>query len=210
MRSVSVSVSVSVSDKVLRILRSTWRLLPVYLLCVSGGATGCTRTPPEPASVASTRGATADDAPSLPRAADPALCPRDPEARGPLQAVAPVLFPGSKGLKVDAELARTPAETERGLMYRTSMAEDKGMLFRLEKHVEHTFWMRNTCIPLDMLFVEDDGVIVGIVESVPTLNEAPRTVGLPSSWVLEVNAGWSRRHGIRAGQRLVLPAAALQ
>jgi uncharacterized membrane protein (UPF0127 family) len=95
-------------------------------------------------------------------------------------------------------------------MYRTKMAEDKGMLFRLEKHVEHTFWMRNTCIPLDLLFVEDDGLIVGIVESAPTLNDAPRTVGRPSSWVLEVNAGWSRRHSVRAGQKLVIPAVALQ
>ena len=53
--------------------------------------------------------------------------------------------------------------------------------------------------------IDDDGVIVGILENVPTLNDAPRTVGCPSSWVLETNAGWSRRHGVRAGQKMKLP-----
>ena len=49
------------------------------------------------------------------------------------------------------------------------------------------------------------GLIVGIVENAPTLNNESRSVGCPSRWVLEVNAGWSRRHGVRAGQHLVLP-----
>jgi len=105
-----------------------------------------------------------------------------------------------------AELANTSAETERGLMFRTKMPDERGMLFDLgAPHRENTFWMRNTCIPLDLLFIDDDGVIVGILENVPTLNDAPRTVGCPSSWVLETNAGWSRRHGVRAGQKMKLP-----
>jgi uncharacterized membrane protein (UPF0127 family) len=65
--------------------------------------------------------------------------------------------------------------------------------------------MHNTCIPLDMLFVDEDGLIVGIVENAPTLDDGTREVSCPSRWVLEVNAGWSRRHAVRAGQRLVLP-----
>jgi len=92
-------------------------------------------------------------------------------------------------------------------MYRTSMAEDRGMLFDLGVRQVHTFWMHNTCIPLDMIFLDDDGFIVGIAENVPTLNDAPRSVPCPSTHVLEVNAGWSRRHGVRAGDRAVLPGA---
>ena len=199
----------------------------------------CSRTPAEPAPAASTRGALEPQSPvvtaaSVSRIVDAARCvkptsdtpppaaapgpasgcPADPSAGSTLSTVVPVSFPEAttKGgpVKVDAELARSAAETERGLMYRTKMGEDHAMLFRLEKHTDHTFWMRNTCIPLDMLFVEDDGLIVGIVENVPTLNDEPRSVGCPSSWVVEVNAGWSRRHGVRSGQKLVFPAAASQ
>lgn len=112
---------------------------------------------------------------------------------------------GASKVHVEAELARTPQESERGLMFRTKMAEDHGMLFDLGDRREHAFWMHNTCLPLDMMFVDDDGTIVGVLENVPTLNDEERTVGCPSSWVLEVNAGWSRRHGVRAGQRLTLP-----
>jgi hypothetical protein len=92
-------------------------------------------------------------------------------------------------------------------MYRTAMGAEEGMLFDLDSRKVQTFWMHNTCIPLDMLFIEDDGLVVGILENVPTLNDAPRSVPCPSTHVLEVNAGWSRRHGVRAGQHVVLPGA---
>jgi uncharacterized membrane protein (UPF0127 family) len=85
------------------------------------------------------------------------------------------------------------------------MAEEHGMLFDLRVRDDHKFWMHNTCIPLDLLYVDEDGLIVGIVENAPTLNDDARGVGCPSRWVLEVNAGWTRRHGIKAGQRMTLP-----
>jgi uncharacterized membrane protein (UPF0127 family) len=66
--------------------------------------------------------------------------------------------------------------------------------------------MHNTCIPLDLLYIDDDGLIVGIVENAPTLNDEPRGVGCASRYVLEVNAGWSRRHGVKAGQFASLPS----
>jgi uncharacterized membrane protein (UPF0127 family) len=110
-----------------------------------------------------------------------------------------VTFPQASGVSVDAEFVRTEHDTMRGLMYRTSMSEDRGMLFDLRVREDHRFWMHNTCIPLDMLFVDEDGFIVGIVENAPTLNDESRGVGCPSRWVLEVNAGWTRRHGVKAG-----------
>jgi len=106
---------------------------------------------------------------------------------------------------VRAEIAQAPHELEKGLMYRTQMAEDAGMLFRLGERSVHRFWMHNTCIPLDLLYIDDDGTIVGSVESAPTLNDAERSVPCRSSFVLELNAGYSRRHNVRAGQHVTLP-----
>ncbi len=106
---------------------------------------------------------------------------------------------------MEAELAQSEADTTRGLMYRRHLPSERGMLFQMREREVHAFWMHNTCIPLDMLFLDDDGLIVGIAENVPTLNEEPRSVGCPSSWVLEMNAGWCRRRGVTAGQRVVLP-----
>jgi uncharacterized membrane protein (UPF0127 family) len=117
-----------------------------------------------------------------------------------------VTFPEVSGVAVDAELARSEHDTMRGLMYRRQMAEERGMLFDLRVRDDHKFWMHNTCIPLDLLYVDEDGLIVGIVENAPTLDDQSRGVGCPSRYVLEVNAGWSRRHGVRAGQKLVLPS----
>jgi uncharacterized membrane protein (UPF0127 family) len=134
-------------------------------------------------------------------------CPVDPEGGPPKVPVVHVAFPeaATAGVTVESELVSSHHDTERGLMYRKSMPEEHGMLFDLRPREEHPFWMHNTCIPLDLIYADEDGLIVGIVESAPTLNDAPRTVGCPSRYVLEVNAGWSRRHGVKAGQRMTLP-----
>ncbi len=108
---------------------------------------------------------------------------------------------------VEVELAKNPHDVERGLMYRRTMADTHGMLFKLDGRREHTFWMHNTCIPLDMMFIDDDGVIVGIVEGAAPLTDTTRSVGCPSSLVLEVNGGWARKHGIKPGQKVTLPAS---
>jgi uncharacterized membrane protein (UPF0127 family) len=147
-------------------------------------------------------------APVLPPPAKASACPPDPEGIPKLK-TAQVAFPeAATRPKVDVEIVTTEREIQRGLMYRMSMPEDHGMLFRLEERRDHTFWMHNTCLPLDMMFVDDDGLIVGIVEGAEPLTDSTRSVGCPSSWVLEVNAGWSRRHGVRAGQKMGIPPAA--
>jgi uncharacterized membrane protein (UPF0127 family) len=135
-----------------------------------------------------------------------ANCPRDPGGAGMLRTVTIGVPEATAGAtKIAAEVATHEEDRERGLMYRTSMPEDHGMIFDMQEHSIHRFWMRNTCIPLDMLFVERDGLVVGILENVPTMNDDERAVLCPSSYVLEMNAGWARRHGVRAGQRLTLP-----
>lgn len=152
--------------------------------------------------------ATPVDAPPLPPPASASACPPDPDGI-PRLPTAQVAFPDAAGNpKVEVEIVKSDTETQRGLMYRMTMPEAHGMLFNLRERTDHAFWMHNTCMSLDMLFVDDDGLIVGIVEGATPLSDATRSVGCPSTWVLETNAGWCRRHGVRAGQRMGLPAAA--
>ena len=78
------------------------------------------------------------------------------------------------------------------------------MLFLFEGSAERTFWMHNTCLSLDMLFIANDGLIVGIEESTPTMTDETFAVGCPAQYVLEVPGGFTRKHGVRAGQRVAL------
>jgi len=115
--------------------------------------------------------------------------------------VAAIRGPGG-AVEVSLEVAATPAERERGLMYRSSLAEGRGMLFVFDEDGNHTFWMRNTLIPLDMLFIARDGTVVGIHANATPLSTANISVGKPSRYVLEVPGGWAARHGIAAGAQV--------
>lgn len=140
--------------------------------------------------------------PPAPKVANASQCPKDPVGNYAL-AHGKVTFVETPGKpEVDVELARKPEHRERGLMYRTSMGSDAGMLFSWDDESPRTFWMKNTCLALDMLFLSRDGVIVGVVEQVPTLNEESRGVPCKAAHVLEVNAGWVRSHGVKPGQRV--------
>lgn len=126
-------------------------------------------------------------------------CPPDPEPDRPMLRLGKVHL-ASAGAVLDVELAEREPDRLRGLMYRHQLSDLQGMLFLFQFRRDHRFWMRNTCIPLDMLFIDSDGLIVGIEENVPTLNDSTYHVGCPSRYVLEVAAGWSRRHGVEPGQ----------
>ena len=96
-------------------------------------------------------------------------------------------------------------------MLRKSMPENRGMIFVFgEERRNHEFWMHNTCIPLDMMFIDKDGFITGIEENVPTLNEHSYTAGCNAQYVLETNAGWTRKHGIKAGQKVTWTSAGVE
>jgi uncharacterized membrane protein (UPF0127 family) len=103
---------------------------------------------------------------------------------------------------VRVELARDDTARARGLMNRERLDDDAGMLFLFPTSEDHGFWMKNTLIPLDMLFIEEDGRIAGIVERAEPHSLTLRTVGAPSRYVLEVNGGWASRRGVRAGDRV--------
>jgi uncharacterized membrane protein (UPF0127 family) len=102
------------------------------------------------------------------------------------------------------ELALTPDQQRTGLMYRTTLAEGHGMLFVFAHDQHHSFWMKNTLIPLDMLFLAADGTILGIRANTAPLSLAPMEIGRPSRHVLEVPGGFTARHGIAVGDRVEL------
>ena len=103
------------------------------------------------------------------------------------------------------ELAETPAQLEQGLMFRPSLAADAGMLFDFKQPTVATMWMRNTLIPLDMLFVDRDGTIVGIAARTVPGSDAIIAAPAPVRAVIELNGGTAARLGIRPGDRVLHP-----
>ena len=99
----------------------------------------------------------------------------------------------------DVELALTPAQEEQGLMYREHLDPNAGMLFVFDDTAPRTFWMKNTLIPLDMLFIASDGHIVDIHERAIPLSEDIIPSQVPARAVLELNGGTVTRLGIKVG-----------
>jgi uncharacterized membrane protein (UPF0127 family) len=108
-------------------------------------------------------------------------------------------------LNFEVELASTPEQRRQGLMFRESLAADQGMLFDFGDTVPVTMWMRNTLIPLDMLFIDADGRIARIVADTEPLSDAVIGSGDPVRAVLELAAGTSAELGIAVGDRVVHP-----
>jgi uncharacterized protein len=103
------------------------------------------------------------------------------------------------------EVAETPAQMEQGLMFRRQLAEDAGMLFDYKKPIMATMWMRNTLIPLDMLFVDAQGRIVNIHErAVPQTDDVIASAA-PVRAVIELNGGTAARLGIVPGDKVEHP-----
>jgi uncharacterized membrane protein (UPF0127 family) len=128
---------------------------------------------------------------------------------GPALPHATVLLTDAYGGRhaVDVEVAATPTTRERGLMWRTSLPDGTGMLFIFGRENIQSFWMRNTLIALDMLFIGKDKRVAGIVENAEPKTLISRGVPFPSLYVLEVPGGWTSRAGIRAGAQMELQGA---
>jgi uncharacterized protein len=119
-------------------------------------------------------------------------------------AAQPVLEPvtirtGRADRRFAVELAVTPEEQAHGLMFRTELASDEGMLFPFQPPKVASFWMMNTLIPLDMLFIRQDGTIARIAAMTKPGNLEPETSGEPVAAVLEIAGGESARQGIKVG-----------
>lgn len=171
-------------------------------------------------SMAAALGACARETTTEPSLAEPATGPASapvpaPEpapAAVPLPPNAPRITPGpmeplevvtARGpVRFQVELADTDAERAQGLMFRGSMPADRGMVFVFDRAAPQSFWMRNTYIPLDIIYIGADGRIVSIAKNAQPLNETPLPSGVPARYVLEINAGLSDRLGIAPGDRV--------
>jgi uncharacterized protein len=105
---------------------------------------------------------------------------------------------------IRAEVARTPLQTQTGMMFRREMASHEGMLFVFDGLSRRCFWMKNTLLPLSIAFIADDGRIVDLAEMQP-LSEASHCSSEPVRYALEMNQGWFAKRGIKPGFKLKGP-----
>jgi uncharacterized protein len=105
---------------------------------------------------------------------------------------------------IDVEIAQTQGERQRGLQFRRFLKSDEGMLFIFDTSGRHSFWMKNTWIPLDVIWMDDERRIVYIEHNVPPCDIDPCPRYAPDKfafYVLEINAGVANRLGIQLDQR---------
>jgi hypothetical protein len=143
----------------------------------------------------------------------PAVAPQPPEAH-PASPTAQPSSPQTPAMPkvhlsspqgdvvVEVEIVSTEAQIERGLMFREHLPPSQGMLFLMTEEKDWPFWMRNTLIPLDLLYIARDMTVVGIVENAEPRTDTLRDVGKPSLFVLEVNGGFCAAHKIAAGTKV--------
>ena len=100
------------------------------------------------------------------------------------------------------EVAKTSAQQAKGMMFRTELADDRGMLFPFTEVRMGSFWMKNTVIPLDIIFIRSDGVIENIVENTEPYSTIPVESTAPVAAVLELRGGLAAEMGIAAGDKV--------
>jgi uncharacterized membrane protein (UPF0127 family) len=131
-----------------------------------------------------------DDGPTMPSNADP-----------PRAASVHIATP-SGSLTVAVEVVSKEPDIEKGLMFREHLGADAGMLFLMPHEKDWAFWMHNTLIPLDMIFIRRDMTIAGVVQNAEPKTDTLRKVGDKSLYVLEVNAGYTASHGVMANAKV--------
>lgn len=118
-------------------------------------------------------------------------------------AVVTILTASGQKHTFTVELAKTPEEKRIGMMFRTSVPENTGMLFLFEDEVQRSFWMKNTHVSLDLVFIRRDGVIVHIHERAEPFSLRPLPSERPAYAVLEIAGGVAAKLGLTVGDRVV-------
>ena len=113
---------------------------------------------------------------------------------------------GDEEAEVQVEIADSPDELARGLMGRTTLGENRGMLFVFPDEELLSFWMKNTLIPLSIAYMDSDGRIVDLQDMKPLDDDPPHYVSTePAKYALEVNQGFFEERGVKVGDRAELP-----
>ena len=165
-------------------LKNGVRIVALALMLLPGACGAGTSTTAATATAPATRAAT--------RPADPP----------------PMHFDSTKvvinGKEYTLEVAETAAQADRGLMYRDSMADDRGMLFVFAKPDVVKFWMKNTRIPLDIIFLDKDCRVVQVVAA-KALDETSVGPDTQTQYVIELNLGGADKAGLRRGDKVEIP-----
>lgn len=170
---------------------------PVFDRPATGGETPRERTGTQPERTTPRQPASTTTAPGTP----PANTPNGTLSAG-------FVVGGERRATVVLEVADSPAERRRGLMYRRSLPANRGMVFVFPDEAPRTFWMKNTYVPLDMIFVAANGTVLNVEHATPqpdaTVTELRRyRSDGPARYVIEVNRGFANRTGIGPGARVV-------
>lgn len=113
---------------------------------------------------------------------------------------------GGEEVKLQVEIADSPAEQEEGLMNREKLGENRGMLFVFSDEQVRSFWMKNTLIPLSIAYMDSEGRIIDLQEMKALDDEPPHYVSAkPARYALEANKGFFEEHGVKVGDRAELP-----
>lgn len=136
-------------------------------------------------------------------ASQAALAIDAPPPQGILERLQIVTASGTHEFSV--EVMRSGPQRERGLMFRRFLPQERGMLFAFATEQPLTMWMKNTYLPLDMIFIGRAGTVVGFAENTEPLSKKIIPSGAPAYGVLEVNAGTSARIGLRIGDSVRHP-----
>lgn len=170
-----------------------WLVLGASLAFALVACTSDTSSAPakEPASASATAPA------SVPQATKPAT-----------SAPSPMAFDTTtmtiKGHEFSVEVAQSDAQSERGLMYRNSMPADHGMLFVMPREDTWSFWMHETRIPLDIIFLDKHGIVIDIQKRAP-MDERGMGPALPALYVIELNQGTADKIGLKRGDTVEIP-----
>lgn len=111
---------------------------------------------------------------------------------------------GATSANFNLEVVADEASRQKGLMFRKTLPPNQGMLFVFPEETVQSFWMKNTYIPLDMIFLNRDSKVVGLLKDIPILNDTARSVPQPSKYVVELLAGTAAKEGIDVGAELVV------
>ena len=126
-------------------------------------------------------------------------CRDEPAAAVPLETWLPLAV---NEVPIEVQIALSPAEQQRGLMYRKTLGENRGMLFPYTQPRQMSFWMANTPLPLDIGFFDGEGVLLEIHRMVPYDTNRIRSNSDNATFALEMNRGWFGQHGLYPGARL--------
>jgi len=181
--------------------------IPLLLLPLSLSAADCREDPHRPPPAAASAPASATTAVA------PATTPAQVSEPGAVAADAP-LEPDTTRMRIGSktftlEIAERPSEQERGLMHRRSMPADRGMIFVFEDAEERAFWMKNTLIPLDILYLAADGRVISIKHMAPLDVRGVPSDG-PAMYAIELNLSAAEQAGVKPGDRLTIPPEVLR